>query len=725
MKKIYLLLLLMSGILQAQIVDVPDAGFKNYLLTANCIDSDNNGTFDTDADLDNDGEIQQTEAASAFRLSIDGAAIQSLQGVESFANISSLSITNTSITQLQLSGLMSLQSITGIGSNLSINEVAVSGLPALTGLTITGSPTLQSLSITNCAAFTSINCVNNPQLGLLDVAGSHALAAIDLEQNHFKTIDLSPCNAITNFVVKDTNLEVLIVKNGHTESPIVFSTISATDIPNLTYVCADNSEMANFQAAIDLIMTNETLPDFNSYPVVGSYCTFTPGGNYNTLTGHVTYDIDGNGCGDSDPDQGYIRLNITNGSNQYAAFTFPDGSYADYFGQGTFAIAPALDNPSMFTVTPAAANVVFPNANNNVTTQDFCITANGSHQDVEIVIAPIVPAKPGFDAKYVIGYRNIGNQPLSMANGIGLEFNDDVLDFVSSSETVSTQSDNLLQWDYQDLLPFESRAITVTFSVNAPTDTPAVNIDDLLPFTATIAANGTDENPADNSFTYTQTVVGSFDPNDISCLEGDSVDPSEIGEYLHYVVNFENTGTAPAENIVVKLQIDPAKFNISSLRIMQASHVLDARLTNNILELIFRNIQLDTGGHGNILLKIRSNGDLGTGDAVSKSAGIYFDYNFPIQTNTATTVFEVLSAGDTTMDNVVTIYPNPAADKMYIDAPGEIKSAELFDAQGRLLLVKTPGEPNAALDISTYTSGVYYIRVTTQKGTKTAKVIKR
>jgi hypothetical protein len=49
------------------------------------------------------------------------------------------------------------------------------------------------------------------------------------------------------------------------------------------------------------------------------------------------------------------------------------------------------------------------------TTQNFCITANGVHPDLEIVIAPIIPARPGFSAEYQIVYKNKGNQVMSQS----------------------------------------------------------------------------------------------------------------------------------------------------------------------------------------------------------------------------------------------------------------------------------------------------------------------
>ncbi len=223
---------------------------------------------------------------------------------------------------------------------------------------------------------------------------------------------------------------------------------------------------------------------------------------------------------------------------------------------------------------------------------------------------------------------------------------------------------NSLSWNYSNLLPFESRTITVTLNVNSPTETPAVNIGDTLNFVVSTFPLEADENPQDNTFQYVQTVVGSYDPNDITCLEGDVVAPSEIGNYLHYAINFENTGTFPAENVVVKTEVDAAKFDIGSLQLMNTNFPVDARISGNKVEFIFKNIQLPIGGHGHILLKIKTNETLVVGDAVANRADIFFDYNFPIDTGLANTVFQNLSNSVFEVDGSVLVAPNPASNEV-------------------------------------------------------------
>jgi hypothetical protein len=301
------------------------------------------------------------------------------------------------------------------------------------------------------------------------------------------------------------------------------------------------------------------------------------------------------------------------------------------------------------------------------------------------------------------------------------------MQFLSASNPPSAQGAGGLQWDYEDLMPFESRSIVVTMLINPPTDPEnPVNIGDELIFTSIILPQAGDEIVQDNTFVFNQTVVGSYDPNDITCMQGDVVPPSEIGNYLHYVIRFENTGNAPAENVVVKVEIDPNQFDSNSLQMLATSHDANIRMTGNKIEFIFKNIQLESGGHGNILLKMKTNETLKVGDYVEKKANIYFDYNFPIETNEAETLFEALSVINPTLDNLITVYPNPTKDVVTISIKDNstLKTIELYDVQGRLLQTQLVNDISSELNLAERANGMYFIKINTDKGSKVEKLMK-
>jgi hypothetical protein len=600
-----------------------------------------------------------------------------------------------------------------LSGNVISNLYLPSSMPNLQSITFNGTSN-NNLNFSNYPNLTSI-VIESGNMIDLDVSGVPLLYQFAVFGNLFTTIDITNNSHIANLhIVSNPNLISFYGKNGHNDG---YTSNCFIECPNLQFVCVDSSEIQNVQN----ILVNNNLPN----TVCNSYCSFVPGGNYNTITGSMTFDADNSGCDTSDDIQPNIRVNINDGTTTGASFTSTAGNYTFYTQAGSFDITPDFENPTWFNFSPSTATISFANNNNNTATQNFCITANGSHQDLEMIMAPIIPARPGFDAVYKLVYRNKGNTIMGPATaGIMLSYNIGKLTYVSSSQPVTATGTSSMNFNYPQLLPFASGSIEVTFHVNAPTDMPPVNIGEELQFMTMISPNNLDENVPDNTFNYTQTVVGSFDPNDITCIEGNLVPASEIGEYLHYIINFENTGTADAQNIVVSDIINQEQFDLSSLQVVNSSNPVTAKLTGNIAEFIFQNINLDSGGHGNILIKIKSKDTLVQGDSVAKQADIFFDYNFPITTNEANTVFQSLSNPSFPIDATISLYPNPTQHTVNIKANNTITSVQLFDVQGRLLQTKLDNENNTILDITTQSAGVYFIKITTDKGIKVEKIVK-
>jgi uncharacterized repeat protein (TIGR01451 family) len=317
-----------------------------------------------------------------------------------------------------------------------------------------------------------------------------------------------------------------------------------------------------------------------------------------------------------------------------------------------------------------------------------------------------------------------------VANGtLNFSFDDAVMDLVTANPINDGNAVNSLTWNYTNLLPFETREISLTFNINSPMEIPAVNGDDVLLYNATILI-ATDETPNDNSFNLNQTVVNSYDPNDKTCLEGTTITPSMVGQYVHYVIRFENTGTFAAQNVVIKDMIDTTKFDITTLVPQSSSHNFITRITNtNKVEFVFENINLpfdDANNDGYVAFKIKTKPNLVLGDMFSNSANIYFDYNFPILTNTATTTVTALGTQDFDFEKYFTVYPNPAKDVLHLETKAEIgvKELNIYNILGQMVQVVTNPENNASIDVTNLKTGTYFIKVTTDLGTANAKFIK-
>ena len=130
-------------------------------------------------------------------------------------------------------------------------------------------------------------------------------------------------------------------------------------------------------------------------------------------------------------------------------------------------------------------------------------------------------------------------------------------------------------------------------------------------------------------------MVNSFDPNDKSCLDGRFFSPDQAGNYIHYLIRFENEGNADAINIAIEDKIDTTVFNINSLVVTASSHECMTLIEGNIVRFIFDDIYLpfdSTDNNGYISFKLETKTSITQGDTLSNAAEIYFDFNPGIRT---------------------------------------------------------------------------------------------
>lgn len=750
--KLLILLLLFSSISFAQIVDIPDANFKAKLLEAspsNQIAKNLAGVY-FKIDANNDGEIQVSEATQVSYLLFGYSSISSLVGIQSFSNVSTLYFYYNPLSTLDVSGLENLQNLSCANNQLSALDVSgctnlqnlhcdnnqiltldVSGLTNLNFLECF-SNYLTTLDVSGCTNLQNLNC-NYNSLTTLDVSGFANLQDLACEGNQLTTLNVSDCvnlqylhcglNQLTTLDVSScpnlnnylncsiNQLTYLNLKNGSNES---WDSLYFSNNPNLVYICTNESQLSDVQNKI------------NEYGYtncqVNTYCSFTPGGTFYTIQGVTTFDNENNGCDSNDLSIPNVRFTITDGTNSGSFIANNTGNYSISVQAGTHTFMPALENPTFFNVNPTSFQVNFPTATNPYT-QNFCISPNGIQNDLEVTIVPIDVARPGFDAHYKIIYKNKGNTQLS--GNVNFTFDDTKMDFVAATTNPDVQTEGNLIWNFSDLVPFETHQILLTLNINSPTETPAVNIGDILNYNATINPISGDALPNDNSFVLYQTVVGSYDPNDKTCLEGTTLSSERIGDYLHYLIRFENTGTYPAENVVVKDLIDTTKFDIATLQITDTSHACITKITNpNQVEFIFENINLpfdDANNDGYVVFKIKTKSNLTVGAQLKNKANIFFDYNFPITTNEYMTTIQTLGMDVQSIPEIA-IYPNPVNDILNLNTQEEVLKIEIYDIAGRLLQSHSITDNKA--DLTGIKAGNYLLKIFTPNGISINKVVK-
>jgi hypothetical protein len=450
-------------------------------------------------------------------------------------------------------------------------------------------------------------------------------------------------------------------------------------------------------------------------------------GNHNVITGNLTYDPDLNGCNMADPRASGVLVSATDTTtgNEFTGRTDSNGEYTIYVPDDTYNLSTSFSNSNL-SVSPLLQTFMFPNATSSAV-QDFCIAPIVLQEDIEVRLIPLNQARPGFDVMYIVTVTNQGTLPVT--DVLDFIFPSDYVTFLTSTPTSSSWTSSTLSWNYS-LDPFESVTYELNFNSNPPTHpTFPLNSGDLLSFTASTYLNGTDVDLTNNSFDLDQVVVNSYDPNDIKCLQGNSIEPNRIGEYLDYLIRFENTGTASAINVRIKDVIDTFKFDIDSFIPLNSSHEYYTSITNgNEVEFHFDDINLDFNdatNDGYVLFKIRTLNTLIDGDSFDTTAEIYFDFNFPIVTNTETvTILNTASVADTA-DSSIYLFPNPSRDFINVSSSYVIKSIAILDMQGRIQSQHDASETDfeQGISIEKLKQGMYFVIVQSEQGQKNLKLM--
>ena len=87
-----------------------------------------------------------------------------------------------------------------------------------------------------------------------------------------------------------------------------------------------------------------------------------------------------------------------------------------------------------------------------------------------------------------------------------------------------------------------------------------------------------------------------------------------------------------------------------------------------------------------------------------------------------------MGAGILAVDNftkdVFSIYPNPVNDMLNISSKTEISNVMVYDLLGKEIVSITPNMNLTQIDMSSFSSGVYMVKVTVGNSSKTYKIVK-
>lgn len=656
------------------------------------------------------------------------------------SQITSVDVTNNLLLELLNINELNIESEIDLSNNLNLKVLHISGYSfqnidfslysdlewlwfedtSYTNLDLSNNLNLSTLKVSG-ESLSQINIENNTILENVEIfktsitnlyfSGTTQLMNLNVYENNLINLDLSENSSLETLDVSDEQeLQSIFIKSD------ILSLLNVDMIPNIEYVCIPELLIENFQSKFY---------EESSDVIINSFCSYSPFNTAYKIIGNVGFTEDEN-C-DNLSGIFNLTMSIVNEDDSGVFSVNSDGFYQMPLHEGTYTIKPIIENPEYFTITPESIEVTFPNEEDlSEISQDFCITPNGEISEVEVTLIPIGLARPGFDAKYKIVFKNIGNQIIS--GELDYSFDDSIIDFVNANPLQNEVSEGNISWNFEDLLPFESRSVLVTLNLNSPQEDPALVGGEFLSFEADINFIVSEDQVGGDSFNLKQEVVNSYDPNDKTCLEGDILREEMIGSYLTYRIRFENTGTASAVNIVVEDEINPAMFDISTIRMIDASHECVMRTEGNTVKFFFDDILLsheDEINDGYVVFKIKTLSTLELENTIENTAKIYFDFNDAIITNTVITTVKNLDVDSFGLDNTITIFPNPTSEILNISSKNRIEKAGIYSILGKQVAEFNFESKNQSeqLNIKTLETGVYMLKVQTLIGEKLSKLI--
>ncbi|UOK43386.1 MULTISPECIES: DUF7619 domain-containing protein [Flavobacterium] len=430
-------------------------------------------------------------------------------------------------------------------------------------------------------------------------------------------------------------------------------------------------------------------------------------GETNFNFGQFSYQINNTGATTTiTSSNGMYYIQESNPANSYDFGFTIDSNYSSYH-----------------TVTPSSYNDVNFVPGSGITVYNFPITQL-SYSDAMVTVSPFgTPPRPGFTYQNRIAYKNTGNQSIATGTVTFNKSNTVTITNVSQAGTNPTATG--FTYDFSNLLPNETRQIIVTMQV--PT-IPTVSLGNLITNTAAITA-ANDVMLSNNNSSLTQTIVGSYDPNDKTESHGGKIVHSTFGpnDYLTYTIQFENTGTYPAENVKITDILD-AKLDENSVKIINASHAYTLNRVGNTLNWNLNGIDLLPNGKGQVTFKIKPKPGYLIGDIIPNMASIYFDFNPAIVTNTYTTEFVSTMTVSEFGSTSLLVYPNPTKGLVFLSSKDNsvlINSVIVTDILGKTIQTKSVNTTEATIDLSDLSSGIYFAKVKSDNSESVIKIVKQ
>ena len=506
---------------------------------------------------------------------------------------------------------------------------------------------------------------------------------------------------------------------------------------NLQWVRSYGGTERDFAAGIkvdvngDVYITGST--NSNNFDVSGNH------GDYdamvfrlsagNRIFGNVFIDRNNNNTFDaSDSRMNDMPVQTSKNGNVYATTFSSNAAYSLEVDTGLYSTRIKFPfNSPYYTVVPDTFQCNFTGPYQTCS-KNLQVKPIAGIRDLRIYTFPLGPARPAFHTDYLLVGYNVGTDTVS--SGIITWKKDPRVTVTNYSIPPAAIIGDSVVWSFANFKPLDSIKIIIKVTTPPP---PQLTAPGLLKYTARIRPIDTDLVPLDNDLILYNRVVGPLDPNDKMNLLGDTLVKQQVenGEYIGYVIRFQNVGTAPAFDIVIRDTLT-TRLQTHTFEPLASSHPYHLQVTGNVAVWKFTGINLpdsvsnEPKSHGFIAFRLKPVSTLPVGDSIVNKAAIYFDYNDAVITNP--NVLRIINNAFVTSvtsidrnDNSILVYPNPVTGGFIhvIDKENNqlINSWKLINVFGQTLVSNSLALPGNNIDIPTLTwpNGIYILEITTRK----------
>ncbi|MCX7550378.1 T9SS type A sorting domain-containing protein [Xanthomarina sp. F2636L] len=650
-----------------QVVNIPDANFKNFLVSDNTIN------------LNGDSEITLAEAQATTELIMDGIGIADLTGIEAFTNLTRLDVPNNSLTTIDVS------------NNLSLTRLHV-GFNNLTSLDIRLNTNIDELFCHENSALETllISNGNNSNFIYMKAYNNASLTCIQVDAG------FSPPANSGQYVVGWT-------KDGQ-------AGYSENCIPSIFYVNA-NATGANDGSSWTDAFTNVTdalaLTNLNDavWVAKGTYTL----ADKNTPIAINTNEVDiiggFSGTETALADRDLTAINTTN------ATIFTGDINGDDI-DGDFSSNKTDNAERLFELR--TSNVTFDGI---VFENIYDTSQSGGVEENGVIFIPNSLNANNLKIKNSVFRNNYSNGYLlkirKFNQGLLIENTKFINNTIVNMGLVYIQSDstngyiftrwanvlvadndinlsalNIYREDWNNGNTLDVVITNSTFVNNDYNGTYGNSI--------TASGNGSVNLNVNNSIFCQNTVNGTAATRDISDGMNSTYDVFIRNSIANVSSNAGTYGTFSATNVTT---LDPATDNLN----------LDAEYKPTSAS----NYIVDQGDNAYYDVALFGDLDLAGNNRVFNSTIDLGAYEYD-----STLGIDIVSLNT----NSVKLYPNPVNDRLFVKSPETIKAVSIYNVNGQL--IKEVNIMGKSIEVASLPSGLYFVKVNTVNGETTRKVIK-